>query len=654
MAEPSIEGLRQAFLDPDSRIRLSSEEPPSPHICIEAMEWEGGFLDGVHVRLNENLNVLIGGRGAGKSTVVESIRHAFGMTPTTEEAARSHHSMVKDVIGQNTTIRVLVSSPRPAPRKYRIVRDGANPPEVYDVDGKPLSVEPGFVVGNIQVYGQHELSELSRREDKQRRLLERFATDSEAMQKKKRELQRKLKESREGIRRLREEMNRLEEQLVEQPKVEETLRRYETLGIEEKLKARSALVKEERILKTARERLEPLEELLAVLRDASPDLAFLSDAALADLAGKEILTRLRQPLALVHETLAKMHKELGSLKARALDDVGFVETTWQTEREQPVLQEYQSILKKLDRESVNGDEFIELQKQLEEMKPRKDQYGQMQRNLAALRDDRTSLLVEWEEVKMQDRRGWSGVGKRVSKKLAGNVRVVMGKEDRSTLEELFREHVDGKFSKSLQHLLEEEALNAKDLADGIHKGADALRSAYACLTPQAAERLADAGENLAMRIEEEDWPQLPEISLNLGTEENTHFVPLPRLSTGQKATALLCLLLLESDAPLVIDQPEDDLDNRFISEYIVPRMKQEKQRRQFLFASHNANIPVLGDADLIIGLTTESDKASGKISGVIKPGHMGAIDNQPVRGLIEEILEGGRNAFSTRRAKYGF
>nr|VFJ72124.1 MAG: AAA domain-containing protein, putative AbiEii toxin, Type IV TA system [Candidatus Kentron sp. FW] len=434
MADISVEGLRQAFLNPDSRIRLSSEETPPLHARLEEIEWEGGFLDGLRIRLNENLNVLVGGRGAGKSTVVESIRHAFGMEPATDEAKKSHRAIIKDVIGPRTTIRVLVDSPRPAPRQYRVIREGANPPEVRDADGKVLSVEPGFVVGNLEVYGQHELSELSRQEKEQLRLLERFATDSSDTQKRKRELRRKLEESREGIERLSQEMERTEEGLAE----------------------------------------------------------------------------------------------------------------------------------------------------------------------------------------------------------------------------LLREHVEGNYSKSLHNLLDEESLHARDLAGNIRKGADALRSAYGSLTPRAAERLASAGETLAMRIEEDDWPRLPVISLNLGTEESPHFVPLSRLSTGQKATALLCLLLLESDAPLVIDQPEDDLDNRFISEYIVPRMKREKRRRQFLFASHNANIPVLGDAELIIGLTAQSNKESGEIYGVIEPKHAGAIDNAPVRRLVEEILEGGRNAFSVRREKYGF
>ena len=116
---------------------------------------------------------------------------------------------------------------------------------------------------------------------------------------------------------------------------------------------------------------------------------------------------------------------------------------------------------------------------------------------------------------------------------------------------------------------------------------------------------------------------------------------------------MLLLLLHESSAPLVIDQPEDDLDNRFISEGVVPRMREEKRRRQFVFSTHNANIPVLGDAELILGLRA-SGEAGERGRAEIPDEHVGSIDSNSVRELVEEILEGGREAFETRRRKYGF
>ena len=75
MSKVSVEGLRQAFLDPESRIRLNTDPGPEPHAEFLAMSWEGGFLTDTSIHFNPNLNVLIGGRGTGKSTIIESLRY---------------------------------------------------------------------------------------------------------------------------------------------------------------------------------------------------------------------------------------------------------------------------------------------------------------------------------------------------------------------------------------------------------------------------------------------------------------------------------------------------------------------------------------------------------------------------------------------------
>jgi hypothetical protein len=156
-----------------------------------------------------------------------------------------------------------------------------------------------------------------------------------------------------------------------------------------------------------------------------------------------------------------------------------------------------------------------------------------------------------------------------------------------------------------------------------------------------------------MKIEEVELPIGIDLQLNIRPEGGQPaWRQLDQLSTGQRATALLLLLLQGGDAPLVIDQPEDDLDNRFVYDSIVPRVRSSKQRRQLIFASHNANIPVLGDADQIIGLqATERD---GVVLGELDPVGVGSIDQRPIRALVEELLEGGKEAFEMRRYLYGF
>ena len=108
MSRISIEGLRQAFLDPGSRIKLyPAEAEPEPRPYAEMLEiaWEGGFLDGTKMPLNPNLNVLVGGRGAGKSTVIKSIRYVLGLDPIGEDARKVHQGIVRQVLRSGTVCR---------------------------------------------------------------------------------------------------------------------------------------------------------------------------------------------------------------------------------------------------------------------------------------------------------------------------------------------------------------------------------------------------------------------------------------------------------------------------------------------------------------------------------------------------------------------
>ena len=122
---------------------------------------------------------------------------------------------------------------------------------------------------------------------------------------------------------------------------------------------------------------------------------------------------------------------------------------------------------------------------------------------------------------------------------------------------------------------------------------------------------------------------------------------LDRLSGGQRVSILLSLLLETADnRPLVIDQPEDEIDNRFLWETILPALKKLKGRRQIIVATHNPNIVVNGDADMIIRLEATANR--GWIA------ESGAIEEPSVRDAIVRTVDGGDEAFRLRRQKYGF
>lgn len=127
------------------------------------------------------------------------------------------------------------------------------------------------------------------------------------------------------------------------------------------------------------------------------------------------------------------------------------------------------------------------------------------------------------------------------------------------------------------------------------------------------------------------------------------FIAFSAASAGQQATALLRVLLAQTGVPLIIDQPEEDLDSQVVQE-VVARIWSAKQKRQLIFASHNANLVVNGDAELVIAFDyrKQGDQSGGRVK------LEGAIDVPAVRDEITRIMEGGEKAFRLRKERYGF
>jgi DNA repair protein SbcC/Rad50 len=149
-------------------------------------------------------------------------------------------------------------------------------------------------------------------------------------------------------------------------------------------------------------------------------------------------------------------------------------------------------------------------------------------------------------------------------------------------------------------------------------------------------------EELAMRLEE----VLPSLTAHLfwRPDASRQFKPLKECSIGERGTALLSVILITGRDPLIIDQPEDDLDHFYLYKTLTPIIKEVKKRRQLIFATHDANIVLNGDAELILIATTDD----GRFGNVTPT----SIENLKNRESVMKILEGGRDAFEKREEKY--
>lgn len=139
------------------------------------------------------------------------------------------------------------------------------------------------------------------------------------------------------------------------------------------------------------------------------------------------------------------------------------------------------------------------------------------------------------------------------------------------------------------------------------------------------------------------WPE-DDISIKYKPSGHTTFKPLSTASAGQKTTAILTIILSQGNIPLLLDQPEDDLDNRLVYELIVDRLNQAKEYRQIIVVTHNANIPVNGDAEYIISMDSESKSLS-----VL---HSGTVEDRIIKKEICDVMEGTEFAFDMRSKRY--
>ena len=236
-----------------------------------------------------------------------------------------------------------------------------------------------------------------------------------------------------------------------------------------------------------------------------------------------------------------------------------------------------------------------------------------------------------------------GVAERLSTALAPTIRVFITQAgDRSDYEALLKDLLKGcglQYNRIAARIVEN--LSPEELSRIVRKGDGARLADDGGIAADQAARIVSHLQDSDQigKLETVDLEDEPQISLKDGADYKNS----ADLSTGQRCTVILPILLLESERPLLIDQPEDNLDNAFVYDTIVKSLRNAKGGRQLIFVTHNPNIPVLGEADRVFVFA--SDGRQGTVT------HRGTVED--VKEQIEHLLEGGKEAFVLRMHKYG-
>ncbi len=652
MTRPSFEAFRIAFLDPESRIRLRLTE--AAHGAIESIRIRGGYLDGLEARVSEHLNALIGGRGTGKSTLIEAIRYVLELPPKGKQATRLHQDIVKENLGkQGASIELTICSAAQHSQQFTVSRRFGEPPIVRDAAGKVSHEAPRDLLPQIEIYGQNEIFELAQDGPSRLRLVERFLPANRAVAERHEALRKKLGDNAQQITKSRTDLDELTEQVARLPKLSDRLKGFQSLGVEGKLEKVPLYARERTLAERAVNELERLDKGADALRDAMPDLAFLSDKALEGLPDAVQLSAIRALLEQLSREVEAHRQAIETLVQSAATEFFQRIDGWKSAHDageqslESALASLPDMAGKTGREI--GTAYRELTQEIERIKPLDTRRQTLAQLVAALEQERSNLVAELSDLRAARSATLATAVDSLNERLKGKLRVRLRVEsDHGRLKDFVSGcRLEGVGDKRLAWI-EEREVKPLTLARAIREGASKLAAEFG-VTPMVAESLAKLPRSKVLELEGLELSDDVGIELNVAHEgQPEQYRDLSRLSTGQQCTAVLHLLLLDNPDPLVIDQPEDNLDNAFIAERIVRELRDAKTRRQFLFSTHNANIPVFGDAEWIGVLT------AGEGKGTLEPNHQGSIDVPLIREQAAEILEGGRAAFARRKEMYEF
>lgn len=643
--------LRIALMDPAARVRLEDLVPPSIPRFV-GMKLEGGFLKGQVLHFSPNLTCIIGGRGAGKSTLLESLRAASGNATASavvdsEVWPDAISLLYEDEVGQ----------------RHVLTRSKACEVENIDPDG-PTSVA-------IESYGQGETADTIQHCDEDPSILLRFLDgfiDFADLRKQDDDLRDEILKNQTAIELLQQSINQIGP--TEKAKVIADTQ----VAALKKQNASQVVELEEKLAKERRFRDALKRNLTELLSAITNSLAGVELRKLtADVDGNALAVGKAEFEAvkkLLDELAADIEALAGQFKQKVVDanqEIAAQLQVW-VAREKETQNQIEEIRRDLEKQNVKLDmAFIrKVTKDAAELQARLTELKKSQPKQQETFKERRRLIQARAEVRVKIFNARHAFATTMNANLAAAVvdyRVKIQFYEgllSSEMEELIKTTMGWRTSQVPRAALIAGALTPAQLLSAVvAKDASKLSD----LSDEDGSRLfskADAADILEKlgdwvprcaleRIAFEDRPEI-KVTREIDKADGTKgylIRDFSKLSLGQQQAILLTVLLFsKSRVPLIIDQPEDNLDGEFIYKTVVRSLRSIKEHRQVIIVTHNPNIAVLGDAELIIPLRGASEVS------VVRD--RGSIDTTATKDIVCTILEGSQKAFKRRQEVYGY
>ena len=638
-------------------MRVSRTKPDNPaHSRIIGFTTTLGIYADENFRFSPNLNVVLGGRGAGKSAAIDLLRFAFEAEPRVGDEnnavfanrivgfLQSVGEVLLVVVGADEETYVITRSGAYEKPNSRSVPTFTDTARIFQVAGDtliPRDVRPLDVLG-IEFYGQGEAARLADRVGEQLRLIDEnldHSVSTDIIAATERDLTRDedlLTEHKNGV-------EELQVKAAARPQLEARRDRLAESLADPIFAERTRWDRERTWVQGRQDWVQAVIDILPESMPSNTDVPINIEESSAKVVLQKIRDASNQVIENGRTDLNRFRETVG----QAVSELGGYRTEWNNAFEIADKQ-YRARLAELGAANLDqaAAELRSVEQELTHIETAiEPEIERIEKEIAVIEGRRVDLLDKLRDARSTIHGARANFVQELNARLGGSVMVTLCGSDTS----LYFEAIDSPMQGSgMQHRVEQISLVCDSFApegfvEIIRAGSIDQLTAVG-ITENNGKRMINSLTDEALnKIQRVEVPTLP--SIRIKREGETSYTDLSELSVGEKCSAILSIALLSKGKPLVIDQPEDDLDHAFIINSIVEGIRTAKTGRQIIAATHNPNIPVLGDAEMVFRVARRVGKDVCHIQS------SGGLELPQVTEQVQS-LEGGAEAFERRRQRY--
>lgn len=666
-AKPTLESLRQALLLPSHRIRNCWEtsgnvytEPPIWIKSIKVNKTE--IASELTIDFNPQLNTIIGGRGSGKSSILQIIR---GILMKTDDLdihetikkefdsfyCQNNKKIKKGIFNKDSIVELIISRNNIL---YKVVSNNIKDTkiqgiEIFEFNDEAQNwdkVEKDYIsLFDIDIFSQKQIYEIANKPEALISIIDKNIEIIKSLKEEKLIMEKDYFQNMAKKRTILKELEKRDRLLLEKKDVEKSIQIYEKSDISTLIKSREKYIDDKEIIEKYKGGVSKDRTKIIELKKHFEDFII-----------HEVSTSLSEDIQKEIEAVKVEYKEI--VKIFEIADIHLT-TVMENFVEKIKISKWESEMDK-NFQQLENEKMILLEKGI-------DDIGNYQKLLQKKRD----LEVKIQELSKYDDENKNVVAK--TEEIYSNY-IKMLDDISKHRKEFFETHIKDEkvkvkietfrskesYEKILRNILKkdegyEEEINSlidicftgnvKNKIDEVRKILIDLRSG------EQIFGYSGYFKNWVAKLSDEDIDKInlfmPEDDINISYQPNgsSIYKSLNTASAGQKTTAILTVILSYGRNPLIMDQPEDDLDNKLVYELIVDRLIKAKEKRQLIIVTHNANIPVNGDSEYIVSMDSESKN--------VKVYSTGCIDDNEVKKEVCDVMEGTEDAFLMRSKRYG-